>query len=634
MRKKTFRRTGRLTGTVLLLSTVILYLNSCDLSGEPGFGKGTLTLLLPETGVREEAGASRSVLSDNFTGTLVYRLTITGPGEPQTLESGGGGTTLSLNAGEWTIEAAAYDPGNPAKLAGSGRAVIAVIAGQNSSVRIPMRVDPAYEAGLTEIYIHNEAELRRIGTDFAIDGSFITHFYLENDIVLTQPWTPIGSPGVSPAPDEPFKAVFDGQGHTITVRSFSGSKKSDNFVYQGFFALVENAAIKDTAIKYELPNPVLDISTGDGGTYYDGYAGGVAGNAIDTTFTNIQVTGNFSVIFDGTSGLRVGGIAGQADDVSITGCRVSGTIGGTSANYLAIGGIAGMISNSLGGGDISGSSFTGTITGNGPGNAEAGGIAGFAEDIEIIECFAEGRIAALSGGSQADAGGIVGHANNYYAFKINESYAAGVIESATTGSYSNAGGIIAGFSGPTTIENCYAWANVSSSSTYGETAGGIAGTNDGAISKCYAAGTVQSKGSVPYTVVGGIAGDGSGTISSCMALVSELVGGPSTSTSKTVNAIFASSYGTLSNNYALEVSSTQVTDKMWIHNNTNTSDQGLSTARDGAIKNLADFKDQTTSNIYTTAGWTFPGVWKFISGYDYPVLHWQERPPADPATLP
>jgi hypothetical protein len=54
-----------------------------------------------------------------------------------------------------------------------------------------MSVDPAYEAALTEIYIHNEAELRRIGA--AVNGLAINDpsrtFYLEKDIVLTPPWT-------------------------------------------------------------------------------------------------------------------------------------------------------------------------------------------------------------------------------------------------------------------------------------------------------------------------------------------------------------------------------------------------------------------------------------------------------------
>jgi hypothetical protein len=46
------------------------------------------------------------------------------------------------------------------------------VPGQYQSVTIPVYVDSTYEASLTDIYIHNEAELRPIGADFAeVDGN-------------------------------------------------------------------------------------------------------------------------------------------------------------------------------------------------------------------------------------------------------------------------------------------------------------------------------------------------------------------------------------------------------------------------------------------------------------------------------
>jgi hypothetical protein len=602
-----------------LFCAVGLCITSCNLSGGPDFGTGTLTLLLPENAVEgspvnnRAAGVSRSVLPDSFIGTLVYRVTFTGPGGTQTLEAGGGGTTVSLDAGQWTIKAAAYDPGDPAALVGSGEVVITVIAGQNISVRVPMRIDPAYEAGLLDIYIHNEAELRRIGAaGLAIDSPNRT-FYLENDIVLTQPWTPIGNGG------GPFKAAFDGQGHSITVKSFSGPILEGNRAALGFFAVVEGATIKNTTITYELGK--VDISTGNGGTYYDGSAGGVAGFAFNnTSFANVQVNGNFSVTFDGLNGFSVGGIAGQASDVTITGCRVSGTISGTSANHLPIGGIAGMIaSSSAGGGDIRECSFTGSVTGNSPtGGVEAGGIAGSMSGVGITACFAEGHIKGEA--ADSNVGGIAGTIDGSSGSRgINKSYAAGVIESAATGAYSTAGGIAGRvIYGSGTIENCYAWAAVSSSSTYGEEAGGIAGTTGGTISKSYAAGTVQSKGHDPYTCIGGIAGN-SAAVGGCMALVSELDGGPSVSASRTVYKIGDSP--SLNGNYSRN--------DIVVQNAANPNDPGIN-AMDGEARPLADFKSQT---LYTNAGWNFAagGDWKFLSGYDYPVLSWQTAKPG--ATL-
>jgi hypothetical protein len=237
-------------------------------------------------------------------------------------------------------------------------------------------------------------------------------------------------------------------------------------------------------------------------------------------------------------------------------------------------------------------------------------------DVEITACFTEGHIKAESDSS--NVGGIAGTAAGSTAGRgIKKSYAAGVIES-VAGSSSAAGGIAGKFLDGT-IENCYAWAAVSSSSTNEEYAGGIAGVNGGTIAKCYAAGTVQSKGTNPSTAVGGIAGNGSGSasISNCMALVSSLDGGPSGSTSSSVYKIGGAS--SVSGNYSRN--------DIVLYHAANANDPGIN-AKDGLGKPLADFKSQT---LYTGASWNFTagGDWKFLpgSGYDYPVLSWQEAKP-------
>jgi hypothetical protein len=64
-----------------------------------------------------------------------------------------------------------------------------------------------------------------------------------------------------------------------------------------------------------------------------------------------------------------------------------------------------------------------------------------------------------------------------------------------------------------------------------------------------------------------------------------------------------------------------------IVNNTNGSDLGANN-QDGEGKPLTDFNSQA---VYT--GWNFTGgtgVWKFLPGYDYPVLAWQDEPPLVP----
>jgi hypothetical protein len=121
-----------------------------------------------------------------------------------------------------------------------------------------------------------------------------------------------------------------------------------------------------------------------------------------------------------------------------------------------------------------------------------------------------------------------------------------------------------------------------------------------------------------------------------MALVSEIDGGAAT-VSTTADCYAIGAADSLTGNYALAVSVSPGSDFVYIHNNTNTSaEQDSDTGKGGAVGTLTDFQERTSPNIYTNAGWTFTaetGYWKFISGYDYPVLSWQDEtePPADPA---
>jgi hypothetical protein len=55
---------------------------------------------------------------------------------------------------------------------------------------------------------------------------------------------------------------------------------------------------------------------------------------------------------------------------------------------------------------------------------------------------------------------------------------------------------------------------------------------------------------------------------------------------------------------------------------------------------FADFRGQgmglTPGPVYGSLGWNFtvePVDWKFIPGYDFPVLYWQNSPPATPPPM-
>jgi hypothetical protein len=449
---------NRGTGGALFFCVLLLF--SCDFPGAPLDGQSYLTINLP--GTREaRSGLARSVLSDADTGSLEYKVRFTGSGGTLIERTvAGGSISLTLSPGTWSIMAEAYDPPGVigGTLAGTGTATVTVVSGQHQNVTIPMYVDPAYEAGLTDIYIHNETELRRIGTDFAIDGSI--SFYLERDITLTQPWTPIGDGAA------PFKAVFDGQGYRITVNSLSGAKNGSGNVLLGFFASVEDAEIKDLTIQYNLGGPV-DMSTGDGVTYGYGYAGGIAGKAVTADFKNIRVTGNFSIIFDGIISLYVGGIAGGFIDGTIDGSSFTGTIG-AAAGDCKTGGIAGIMT-----GDITASYVSARVQGQGTA-VYAGGIAGSLSGGASIEgCYAWAEVRG-DGSLTVMAGGIAG--GNYDT--IRNCYARGTVLGENGSTLNYAGGI-AGANSSGTITSCAALNDSisfsASSNVHGITGGQVSG---------------------------------------------------------------------------------------------------------------------------------------------------------------
>jgi hypothetical protein len=542
------------------------------------------------------ADDSRSVLSNEFIGELQYRITLThSAGGVVSLEAGGGETEISLKVGVWDIDVDAYDTSDPAVVVGSGSASVTIAAGEPATPTISMYVDPFYENDLTEVYIHNEEELLRIGAadnGLAIDNPDRT-FYLEADIELTDPWTPIGG-----SSDYPFRAIFDGGGHTITINGFDEVEPFGEGLLGLFGYTDEGAAVKNLKVQ---------CNFGDSGNLPEfsdiKYAGAVAGVAEGSDFENITVSGFFGIsVTHSNSGenLYFGGIAGKNVAGTIRSCQVNAVLiaKGKEANTpdVYIGGVAGENLAVGSGGIIEKSSFTGNLKGNGYHSIYAGGIAG----------------------------------NSNVGSKITDSYTAGIVEGVGEGissHHSYAGGIAGKSDG--TIENCYAWANVHSGTDYQQWAGGIAGVSAGDISKCYAAGTVRSDENGGSSCVGGIAGE-AGSVSDCIVLVSEL-DGASNSSLRNVYAIASS--GSLSNNYALEVSGSPGVDFVHIHDNTNTSDQGSgydNTARDGAIRTLNEFKVREPSwvSIYITdTGWDFPGVWTWIDGWDYPVLSWQEAAP-------
>jgi hypothetical protein len=474
---------------------------------------------------------------------------------------------------------------------GEGAASFTVTRGRDRKVPVSMKVDLAYESTLLDFHIHNEAELRRIGAagnGLPIDDT--RTYYLENDIVLEQPWAPIGDGST------PFEAIFDGQGHTVTIQSFDTSA---NPQYVGFFGHVDGAeVVKDMTILYN--GPLVDM------TYSaNPYIGLVAGYAKDTIFRDIRVRGNLSANSTITTGntFYIGGVAGYGDSLTVDNCHVSGNVSGEAGSIdLLIGGIAGSIgSTSSSPSAIANTSFTGKAGGESDKNCKAGGIAGYigAGGGSVTLSYASANVEAK--GADAYAGGIAGEIN-------------------TTTSVSMK------------IETCYAWANVkatgNTATTANAAAGGIAGRveNSGnAIEICYARGTVKAAtGTGTVTeYAGGIVGDNDyGDIRRCAALHSSIIA------ANRCNRIAGRfSYGAIGSNRVRSDTACSATGSLF-----GDADGGP------AAHSLpeTDFQGPPAGPMYGSApaclNWTFDSSnWTWINGY--PALYWQNSPPRDPDTL-
>jgi hypothetical protein len=387
-------------------------------------------------------------------------------------------------------------------------------------------------------------------------------FYLEDDIVLTQPWAPIGNI------TSRFKAKFDGKGHTITINSFDPDSLTGDRDYVGLFGLIDGAEIKDLNI-----------------------------------VCNIGTESNPAELEYGGADLFIGVLAGYADSNSlVSDVTVSGDLyilhePSADAPSLYIGGMTGSL---YAGSKIETSSFSGRLGGtclglSNDGTVYAGGIAGYMDNSGgIYLCYMSG-------------------------------YVTGESDRTTL-----AGGIVAQASGSQPIENCYAWANVSAIGDYIADAGGIEGTGDADISKCYTLGTVTAGDAPSGTTAGGITGDvgySSGSIRYSVALNISVSGG----NSEYFHGI--SGYNlhvtdNVTNNYAasdIDLSSGTPS--------TTTGDFGDRTyarANFAGQANEDKYTTVTTTDVTDPLDWDFTpetGDWKWLPGYDYPVLQWQTAPP-------
>ncbi len=198
--------------------------------------------------------------------------------------------------------------------------------------------------------------------------------------------------------EAPFTGVFDGQGHTISNLSMTGT--SDN---TGFFRVLRGAVVKNLNLK--------DCSVS--GSKNVGCLAGWAQAALDTENMGDNVAsliGGCTVSGTVSGSSSVGGLVGLNDGAydsdtlfsissSIDKCTADVAVSGTDAN---IGGLVGENN-----GVITRSSALGTVSGE---NAVAvGGLVGSSYSGSIYESHAEGDVAGKStvGGFAGTSGGVI-----------------------------------------------------------------------------------------------------------------------------------------------------------------------------------------------------------------------------------
>jgi hypothetical protein len=327
------------------------------------------------------------------------------------------------------------------------------------------------------------------------NGTAYAGFYFRLTADLTGITTVIGDRETTP-----FCGVFDGDGHA------TGLDINLNGDCAGVFGYISGATVKNMKVSGRI---VLGSSS------RAPCAGGICGNATNSTVVNCHNTGSISILastaatYDSSVFSHAGGICGATANSTVSGCYNTGSISITTSSsyHTYVGGICGSggtVGYCHNTGNISARSvlpsYAGGICGNGGtiGNcyntgsissastvASAGGICG--DEGTVGNCYNTGSVSATSY-FYTYAGGICGHGNN-----IRNCYNTGDISSEATTRASCAGGIcgVVGM-GRSNISNCFV-ADVTVTASLGdEFAGRIVGRGD--ISNCHASTSMKLNG--------------------------------------------------------------------------------------------------------------------------------------------
>ena len=325
------------------------------------------------------------------------------------------------------------------------------------------------------VTVNNEEELEKAFEQYA------SQIKLESDILLTDPWTPIGTA------DVPYAGVIDGNGKKISGLKVDGVEYAAFISHTAPNTIIKNLTLEDVNLNSTKhaagvvcvagENLTLENIIVSGTINATSYAGGIVHNAANVTIKNCINNANVTAN-------RAGGIASWVTvGANIENVKNYGNItGGVGASGIAHG-FAGSIKNAKN---------YGNITSN---NLEAAaGIAGVQKAASTYEyCYNYGEVKSTFDDANASAAGILGqsagssstlnYCANYGDVTAEKSYAAGI-------AYSLYGSIKANY--------CYNKGNISGA----DGAGAIApkaqyGTGDKA-NCCLNSGIITSQNGVVY----------------------------------------------------------------------------------------------------------------------------------------
>jgi hypothetical protein len=437
------------------------------------------------------------------------------------------------------------------------------------------------ENNVTEIY--STWELGQIGSGgpgtkmWGLERKYI----LKADLELSE-WMPIGN-GTSKDNDARFTGVFDGNLHTLTIKSIAKEilplqgTVSDNNYYEiryvgifgviGTYGVVENLTVKGEITGKYAPNRNDKQMIGS-------IAGSLEGGYIENCFSEMNMEiggGDLSLSY-------IGGFAGNSEAGSIiSGCHSKGNIVSAYRSDRSTGG--GIVGNNLG--TVQYCSSSGNVSISQSFAASSGGIAGINQGVIHTSCT-KGDISAFNS-ARSSSGGISG--NSYG--DINNSYSLCNVKTYgtmfTSGSFTLSGGIV-GSGQDDSITNTYATGNISAA--------------DGSkMIYSYPDGLVE----VFNNHAGGIAGS-SKQVRNSVALNSEIL----ISKGNYIGRIVGYEWGKMSNNQSIII-------------------PGLpdGTLDDKNGKTIVGISQETFSDAGWRFGYTTDNPWRWDNAEQRPKLFWE-----------